>query len=110
VRENILDQYPSAHLQVMVVWFNMLHGDTRALTDLQVLNDKRVTNFWDERKMLGGWYGDHLEGGGIAWDVYFLYGPDARWSGGSNGPLGRGGPVVAAGNDLRTAMRPFLGS
>lgn len=110
MRENILDPHPSADLAVMVVWFDMLPGDTRAFTDLQVMNDHRATNYWDEEKTLGRWYGEHVSGGGgVEWDVYYLYGPGARWSDAST-TLSSGGPVIGATDDLRAAMRPFVGA
>jgi hypothetical protein len=111
VRTNVLDRYPSAKLDVFVVWFDMLPGDTRALTDLQVLNDRRVTNYWDEPKALGRWYGEHVTGSGrIEWDVYFLYGPDARWTDVPGPQLSSGGPVIGSSEDLGSAVRPLLGA
>lgn len=43
--------------------------------------DRRARHFWDET----GWTLEHFKGpidiGVDAWDLYLLYGPDARWEG-----------------------------
>jgi hypothetical protein len=109
VRENILDRYPTARLRVLVVWFNMLYGDAKALTDLRVLADRRVANYWDDSKTVGRWYAQHVtHTAGIKWDAYFLYGPDARWIDAPKPQRSSGGPVIAARERLRTAMQVYF--
>jgi hypothetical protein len=109
VHDEILQKYPSARLKVISVWFNMLAGDSRQLLDTRVLGDPRVTYYWDQDKVAGRWFSDHVTGGaGVTWDAYFLYGPGARWDQ-SPGPLvSSGGPVIGSAGDLMTAIRPFL--
>lgn len=109
MRTNILDAHPSARLRVYVVWFDMLQGDDRRWTDLQVLNDSRVTNYWDATKAAGRFYAEKVMGyPGVEWDAYFLYGPDARWSDTPSPQLSSGGPVIGASDQLLAAVRPFL--
>jgi len=80
VRSNILEKYPKAYVRVYTVWFNVLAGDWRDLVDRRVLDDPRVTNYYDADRVVGSWFAQHTGGGGIVWDAYFLYGPDAAWS------------------------------
>ena len=109
MRTNILDAHPSARLRVYVVWFDMLFGDDRRWTDLQVLNDHRVTNYWDAAKATGRFYAEKVDGSpGVDWDAYFLYGPAARWSDTPGPMLSSGGPVLGSSDQLATAIRPFL--
>jgi len=85
VQREILEKHPKAQIQVYAVWFNMLPSDSRETWPDAVLSDPRVTHFWDEERLVGKWFGqsDQLGKsatlGGISWDIYFLYGPEARW-------------------------------
>lgn len=108
MRTNVLDAHPSARLRVYAVWFDMLAGDDRRWTDLQVLNDPRVTNYWDAGKALGTFYARRAGHTGVTWDAYFLYGPDARWSDAPGPVLSSGGPVIGSSDELAAAVRPFL--
>jgi hypothetical protein len=106
VRRNILEKYPSSSVRVYVVWFNMLVGDSRDLVDRRVFNDPRVTNFYDANKLVGSWFAEHSDnGGGVVWDAYFLYGPEATWSA-EPGPLvSSGATVISSSSDLADAFR-----
>ena len=69
MHENVLASHPSAHLKVLAVWFNMLVGDSRQFLDTRALGDPRVTYFWDQDRLVGRWFSDHVTGGdGITWD------------------------------------------
>lgn len=96
---------------MFVVWFNMLPGDSKAFVDLKLLNDQRVTNFWDENKLTGQWFGEHVtNGGGTVWDAYFLYDAQAHWDQ-QPGPLaGSGSPVIGATDQLHQSIDPLLHS
>lgn len=42
--------------------------------------DPRVTHFWDGEHVIGQWFAKEIDGyEGIAWDAYYLYGPQATW-------------------------------
>jgi len=41
--------------------------------------DTRLSYFWDEGKLTGQEWGKTLKLNKTAWDVYFLYGPKAKW-------------------------------
>lgn len=104
MRSNILQKYPSADVRVYTVWFDMMTGDSRALVDRHVLNDRRVTNFYDPQKVVGSWFARQNGDGGVDWDAYYLYGPDATWSA-QLGPLvSSGGPVIDSTADLAAAF------
>jgi len=109
VRSNILDTYRSSPVRVYVVWFDMLVGDSRDLVDRRVLNDPRVTNYYDPKRMVGSWFSDHGGGGGgkggIVWDAYFLYGPAAQWASELGPLLSSGGTVIGSSADLAAAFR-----
>jgi hypothetical protein len=46
-----------------------------------LVTDPRVRNYWDPNEALGKAYSQLLGiEGSPAWDVYFLYGRDARWT------------------------------
>ena len=58
----------------------MLGPDSRSAWDGSVLSDSRVKQFWDEQRVVGQWFAEHVNGyRGTAWDVYYLYGPEAKW-------------------------------
>lgn len=106
MRKNILERYPSSPVRVYVAWFDVLVGDSRALVDRRVLNDPRVTNFYDPKRLVGPWFADHSNGsGGIAWDAYFLYSPDATWASEPGPLLSSGGTVIGSSGDLAAAFR-----
>lgn len=92
-----------------MVWLNLLPGDSRTFVDLKLLNDRRVTNYWDDRKLTGDWFGQHVTNeGGTVWDAYFLYGPQARWDQ-QPGPLvSSGRPVIGAADQLQQSIDPLL--
>jgi hypothetical protein len=105
VRSDILEKYHSSPVRVYVVWFDMLAGDSRQLVDTRVLNDPRVTNYYDPKKVVGAWYAQQLGEEGIVWDAYYLYGPDAMWSTGPGPLLSTGRTVIGSTGDLAAAFR-----
>lgn len=110
MHDEILQKYPTAHLKVLAVWFDMLPGDSRQLLDTRVLDDPRVTYYWDAGKLTGSWFSSHVTHRlGITWDDYFLFGPDASW-GQRPGPIVSTavGPVIGSTGALTDAIRPYL--
>jgi hypothetical protein len=80
VQEEILAKHPSPTLQVYAVWLPMVWSDTRRAWERSVLADPRAIHLWDEKRATGQRFAEHIEGyRGIAWDIYYLYGPEARW-------------------------------
>jgi hypothetical protein len=89
----------------------MVPGDSRRLLDTRVLSDPRVTYFWDQEKLVGRWFSQHVTSRkGMTWDAYFLYGPEARWDR-ELGPLvsrSSASSVIADSSQLQRAAQPFL--
>jgi len=84
-------------------------GDARLTIDSNVIADPRVKQFWDGNNIAGTWFAEKVEGySGVAWDVYYLYGPDAEWSS-TPGPLvATSGTVIGIRDDLRAAILPLI--
>lgn len=75
-----LESHPSAALKVYAVWLPMLFTDSRGAWDGNTMPDPRVRHFWDGGRAVGAWFAEHVDGfEGVAWDVYYLYGPEATW-------------------------------
>ncbi|HVA24709.1 MAG TPA: hypothetical protein VMW62_09965 [Chloroflexota bacterium] len=101
MRSDVLTAYPSAQLKVYVVWFSMLPGDSRQFLDTKLLSDPRVTNYWDQQKVIGTWYSQHVtHQRGTTWDAFFLYGPNAQWTDVPQPEVTDGGSVIGAHDDL----------
>lgn len=105
MRSNILRKYPDSSVRVYVVWFDMLPGDSRQLVDTRVLNDSRVTNYYDPNRTVGAWFADRGGEQGIVWDTYFLYGPDAKWTDEPAPLVSSGSSVIGSSGDLATAFQ-----
>jgi hypothetical protein len=91
----------------------MLGGDARDEWDPAVLDDERVAHFWDEERVLGAWLGDHETGdlgspGGVVWDAYFLFGPDARWDEEPSDLAAAGEPIIGETEKLGTETAALL--
>ena len=81
MQEEILEKNPSAEMRVYVIWFSMIPLDARWRWDDRVMTDPRVTHLWDEEKIVGQWFAEHVEDyDGIVWDIYYLYGSEADWA------------------------------
>ena len=79
----------------------MLATDSRESWSPALLDDPRVRHFWDPGKVVGRWFAQHPELGdcelgnrGIAWDAFYLFGPDARWEDAPQPVLVAGCPIV----------------
>lgn len=101
MRENVLERYPDADLRVYVVWVPRIPTDERFQV-AELIVDKRATHFWDNQRRIENHFAAQ---GGAAYDFFYLYGPDARWG---DEPVSTGAPVVAEGDKLAQALRPYL--
>ena len=82
MRRGVLDQLPGADVRVHVVWVPMFRGmerDVPAAT--REVPDSRASHYWDGNSVLTKRYRGTLGLGEDAWDMFLLYGPDARWEG-----------------------------
>jgi hypothetical protein len=69
-------------LRAYVVWQPIRGGRAAAVPDaMATFPDRRATHFWDA----GGWtianFKPPLDIQVDAWDLYMMFGPDARWDG-----------------------------
>ena len=84
MQEKVLGKIASDKLRVFVIWTPRYFGDNRAqaLVSMKLVGDKRAMHFWDATGWLGKHYGRALKLPGrrtFAWDVYFVFAPDAKW-------------------------------
>ena len=112
MRELVLDAETSDDLRVFAVWLNQRVTDERSAIDASILEDPRVTQYWDGEGITGTYFAENDLGGlgasGFVYDVYYVFGPDAAWQE-SPQPLGAaGGPVLYDGEKLLAALRDRL--
>jgi hypothetical protein len=71
-----------------------------------LLVDGRARHYWDGDRKLGLAVARMLGlGGGAAWDIFLVYGPDAKWG---DAPEAVGSPVISDSGKLQRALRPYL--
>jgi hypothetical protein len=108
VRKNILEKYPDAPLSVYAVWVTQL-GAGRGDVDAELFGDERVRSYWDPDGLVGEAIADDVESyGSVVWDVYALYGADARWEGRPTGLRDWGAPVIADSDRLGQRVEALL--
>jgi len=83
---------------VLAIWIPMLAGDSRSAWDSNVLNDPRVSEYWDGDRVAGKWFADHQLGGlggpgSIVWDAFYGFRASSAWK---TQPTS----LVAAGSDI----------
>jgi hypothetical protein len=78
------------------------------------LHDPRVVHFWDGEKVVGHGYGSSVTRGGtagsqrVAWDAYFLYGPNVTWEEHPPQPHRWGSPIIRYREGLRQGLIEVL--
>ncbi len=90
----------------------MMTSDQRSEWPSKLLTDARVTNFWDERKLLGNWYAKFKEfskgTGDAVWDAFFVYSSDSRWTDRPSGLIAWGSTIISHKNQLAEAVASSL--
>jgi hypothetical protein len=91
-----------------------LPTDSRSEWDPTLLDDSRVLNLWDEKRVIGTWLAgqprvDTGSLGPFVWDAFLLFGPDGRWLSPPTGFIAGGSPVVGESARLSSAVRSVLG-
>jgi hypothetical protein len=80
IQTDVFDTIDSPDLRGFVVWVPKLNGHENDVDEAtHTISDTRVTHYWDGNGYLVDAYNDALDLGQDAWDIYLLYGPDARW-------------------------------
>ncbi len=78
----MLAKQSDPHLRAYVVWVPKVGGQEKDVPEAtRVLPDERATHYWDETGQLMRTYAQVVGLTRDAWDIYFLYGSDARWDG-----------------------------
>lgn len=72
--------------------------------------DSRVIHYWDSERIVGQWFAENVDGyEGIAWDTYYLYGPNAVWETIPSPLAGSGGTIYSERDTLEVQVRMLLG-
>ncbi len=110
MQTEILEKEATANLRVYTVWVPFLGGNRDATRRTQgIMSDQRVTQYWDEEAVTSEWFTTNVDGGsGPGYDVFYLYGPDARWSDVPGPLVESGGTVIGQTDRLRAAVGSLL--
>lgn len=110
MQREILEREPAAALRVYAVWVPFLGGTREAAeVSTRVLSDPRVTQYWDGSSLTSEWFAKNVEHSQApAWDVYYLYGPDARWTDVPGPLVSFGGTIIGRSPALKDAITPLL--
>jgi hypothetical protein len=110
VQREILEAEPAADLRVYAIWVPFLGGTSEAASaSRRVLPDPRVVQFWDGSALTSDWFATNVEKSpGPAWDVYYLYGPDATWTDVPGPIVSSGGTIIGQSSALKAAITPLL--
>jgi hypothetical protein len=110
VQREILEADRAADLIVYAVWVPFLGGtESAASLSQRVLPDPRVVHFWDGSALTSAWFSDNVEHRiGPAWDVYYLFGADARWSDVPGPLVSSGATIIGRSSELKAAIEPLL--
>ena len=78
--QEVLKSTTAQNLHLYIVFLPILRSDDReaAIERTKEFADPRVTYYWDETLVTGKAWGDLLRLQMKAWDVYFLYPPQAQ--------------------------------
>ena len=88
----------------------MLWSDSRTAWDATSLSDQRVLHYWDGELSIGQWFARNVDGyDGTAWDVYYLYGPEAEWEDLPTSLIGSGYTIYGERQSLQTQIQTLLG-
>ncbi len=92
------------------VWVPFL-GASKPSADLskRLLPDPRVLQYWDGGALTSQWFAKNVEHSSFpAWDVYYLYGPEATWTSVPGPLVSSGGSVIGESSALSAAITPLL--
>ena len=91
----------------------MLAGDSRSAWDSNVLDDPRVTEFWDGNRIAGTWFAEQQIGGlggpgTIVWDAYYAFSKNSTWAQQPSGVLATGSDIIDNVSGLEHRFIPLL--
>jgi len=68
-----------------------------------------VTHFWDGDRLVGQWFAKQVDDyEGFAWDVYYLYGPEATWETVPSPLAGSGRTIIGERDTLQAQLSTVL--
>ena len=109
MQTHLLAKYQSVQLRVYAIWLPMLWSDSRSMWNGINMPDSRVMHFWDGEHVIGQWFAKEIDGyEGIAWDSYYLYGPDATWETMPSPLMGSGGTIYGERLTLKMQVSTLL--
>ncbi|HUQ21493.1 MAG TPA: hypothetical protein VM049_00605 [Gaiellaceae bacterium] len=112
MRSKILETIDSPDLRVYAVWLNQRSTDARDEIDASILDDRRVTQYWDGEAVTGTYFADSDVAGmgyaGFVYDVYYVFDPQAAWDEDPQPVAAAGGPVLYKLDELRAALEAQL--
>jgi hypothetical protein len=93
-----------------VVWVHRWATDTRAEIDGAGLVDPRVTHLWDTGNVIDQAFLDRfgVDLGGLDYDFFLLFGPEAAWSTSPPRQVSSGGTVISTSDRLASAAAGLL--
>lgn len=100
-------------MTVFAIWLPMLAGDSRSAWDSNVLDDRRVIEFWDGDRIAGKWFADKQLGGlggpgSIVWDAYYAFPSTSTWTSEPSGTLAAGSDIIDNVSGLEHNFVPLL--
>ena len=111
MQTEILEANPSQPIRVYVVWSHHLPSDSRGAWNPGILDDSRVTEYWDDSGAAGRWFFDRRAeigfdflGGAAVWDSSLLFGPGAVWEPVPMPIEHFGYTVISRADDLKAAL------
>ena len=93
-----------------MVWVHRWATDTRAEINGAGLVDPRVTHLWDTGNVIGRAFLDRfgVDLGGLDYDFFLLFGPEATWRASPPRPVSSGGTVISSSDRLASAAASLL--
>lgn len=94
-----------------VVWVQRWATDARTEIDGACLVDPRVTHLWDAGKVIGQPFLERfgVDFGGLDYDFFLLFEPDAVWEQMPPRPASSGATVIGERERLARDLTPLLG-
>ncbi len=91
MQEEILEANPDADFRVYAIFFEIVttdRGAKQSVDPKSLLDDPRVTMYWDDDRAAGRWFDEHVTHVGrrenerdrIEWDAYVVYDAGATWT------------------------------
>lgn len=112
-QNEVMDKYADEDLKTYVVWMPMLGSDERSKWRASLLDDPRITHFWNEDMAIGKWFTDNMKEyralGPVAWDAYYLFDQNAKWGDAPGPVVAYGTPVFKATEPLAEALEKMFG-